>query len=275
LITSHVVELAIAVTAAGCFSPTPQGNLPCPDNWCPPPQRCVNGFCTGANDAGPSSPPTVTATPGPAPLLDSNFQWCDAYPGPFGPTLVADQSSATIYYTTDGTMPDAQSMHAASPVALPGGTTDFVLAYFALSNAGASPIAMDAYAFSDTCKPTWGYLVTNTKLDGTSAVVDATPGQQLHGSASMHTWIQNGCAGCGTQLVYGIGMQNTGCYFATGVTFPGTMGTMTIDLTAPSAAGVYDVNVHYAEDADCPSAVADTSATWSLRKARIGVIVVR
>jgi hypothetical protein len=50
---------ALAIVAlAGCFDPKPSPGLPCQDGWCPPPEMCIAGTCSGAHviDAGIDAP---------------------------------------------------------------------------------------------------------------------------------------------------------------------------------------------------------------------------
>jgi len=48
-VVRHHAVVAI-VTLVGCFKPSLTEHLPCaaPDDWCPPPQECIAGFCQGS-----------------------------------------------------------------------------------------------------------------------------------------------------------------------------------------------------------------------------------
>src|SRR5688572_28392209 len=62
------------------------------------------------DDAGIGVPPRVYSSPGPAPDIWGGYaKW-------FAITLAADQPGTTIYYTTDGSMPDTTSQSATTPV---------------------------------------------------------------------------------------------------------------------------------------------------------------
>jgi hypothetical protein len=52
VVRHHAVVAIVALV--GCFKPSLTEHLPCaqPDDWCPPPQACVDGFCQGS-DIGP------------------------------------------------------------------------------------------------------------------------------------------------------------------------------------------------------------------------------
>ncbi len=271
--------IAIAVVAAGCFRPSPPLGDPCPDDYCPPPQQCIAGFCTlGGGVADAAAPkPAVTASPGPAPLLSSMFQWCNAYPVDVPLVIAADDPTAMIYYTTDGSTPGTSSPHGTSPLAVVPTATSYKVSYFAATAGAQSAIATDSYTVATSCESTWGFVVSNVKLGaGKTVIADASPGQMLSASATVQVWT-NGCVGCGTQLVYGIDPTHQGClYDAAGAAYPGATQSMSFTLAAPTTPGTYDVVVRLVFDTDCNMAKVDaTSATWAPRKERIGVVVVK
>jgi hypothetical protein len=269
----------LVAIAGGCFRPTPPLGDPCgPNDYCPPPLSCIASVCTlpgGADAAAPA--PNVTAAPGPAPLLSSMFQWCNAYPVDVPLELAADDPSATIYYTTDGSVPTTSSPHGSSPLAVVPTATSYTVSYFAATAGATSAIASDSYQVATSCQSTWGFVVSNVKLGaGKTVIVDAMPGEMIAASATVQVW-SNGCVGCGVQLVYGIDPTHQGCvYDAAGAAYPGTTQPASFTVVAPTTPGTYDVLVRLVFDTDCTMARNDAaSGTWAPRKERIGVVVVK
>ena len=102
-------------------------------------------------------------------------------------------------------------------------------------------------------------LVTNTRLNGVSPTVFASPGQILSlATADAQIWVQSSCPACGAQLVYGVDTDDQGCFYSgspgtyPGVTLPGASFT----ITATIEPGVHEVRVAHIEQTSCANAMA-------------------
>ncbi|MBA2542118.1 MAG: chitobiase/beta-hexosaminidase C-terminal domain-containing protein [Deltaproteobacteria bacterium] len=246
-------SLVVLVIATGCFSKPDRPDDP------------------SASDAGGDALPRTFPSPGPAAALYNS-----SYPTPFSITLAADDPAATIYYTTDGSVPDTTSLRGPTPVTGIMVTSMLVVSYFAETTEGSGMTATETFRVATSSQNTAGYLVTNTKLDGTSPVVVAAPNQTFDASASVQVWVQSSCPGCSAQLVYGVGSTDQGCLFDgdPGV-FPGDNNSRTFSVTAPATPGVHEVLVAHIEQANCNIAMSMMALATRPTVARIGVLVVR
>ena len=193
----------------------------------------------------------------------------------------ADEPGTTIYYTTDGTMPDETSTttsNAATPI---GGITisaSTMVRYFGVGSEGRGELTTESFTISATTpQSNAGYLVTGTTLDGTSPTVIAAKGATLAARANVQAWVQFDCAGCRAQVVYGIGDNEQGClYDANPGVYPGvTMTGKTFNVKVPMTAGIHEVRIAHIEQTSCAEAITANALTTRPTTARIGVIVVR
>ncbi len=215
--------------------------------------------------------PPVYSSPSPAPAL-----WASSYSLPLAVTLAATDPTTTIYYTTDGAAPSLSSPHAVSPVAgLAIGATS-MLRYFGVNSNGQGPTTSDAYLVDATQQSKAGYLATDIKLDGTSPVVVATPGQVFNAVATFKMWVQSSCPLCSAQLVFGVDTTDQGCLSdsSPGV-YPGVSATAApFTVTAPMTSGVHEVRLAHIEQTTCATAMAAGALATRPNLVRIGVIVV-
>jgi hypothetical protein len=224
-------------------------------------------------DAG-GRPPRVYSSPGPAAMIYGG------YPKSFAITLAADEPGTTIYYTTDGSMPDETSTMTNSAVTpIPGITisTTTMVRYFGISTGGRGELTSESFSISATTpQSNAGYLVTNATLDGTSPTVIASKGATLAARANVQAWVQFDCPGCRAQVVYGVDQSDQGCLYddVPGV-YPGVAvnGKM-FNVKVPTTSGVHEVRLAHIEQTSCAAAIAAKALSTRPTIARIGVIVV-
>lgn len=226
-------------------------------------------------DAGQSAAPRVFSSPGPAAMLYGG------YPKSFSITLAADEPGTTIYYTTDGSLPEEGSATTSSAITPVRGITisaTTTVRYFGVGSGEPSAPVSEVFAVSSTTPQTnAGYLVTNTTLDGTSPVVFAAPGSVLTARANVQVWVQTSCPACAAQVVYGVGDSDQGCLYDAGPgVYPGvTTNNKMFNVRAPMTPGVHEVRLAHIEHTDCASAMATKALQTRPTLARIGIIVVR
>jgi hypothetical protein len=219
--------------------------------------------------------PRVFSSPGPAATLYGG------YPKSFPITLAADEPGTTIYYTTDGSMPEEGSpttRNATTPVLGITISANTTVRYFGVGAGEPSMPVSEAFGISSTSPQTnAGYLVTDTTLDGTSPVVIAAPGAMLAARANVQVWVQTSCSGCTAQVVYGVDDIDQGCLYDGGPgVYPGvTTPGKTFTVRAPMAPGVHEVRIAHIEYLTCAEAMASRALQTRPTLARIGVIVVR
>jgi hypothetical protein len=225
--------------------------------------------------AGVGTPPRVFSSPGPAAMLYGG------YPKAFAITLAADEPGTTIYYTTDGSMPDESSTatsSAATPIRGITISATAMVRYFGVSTGGRGDLTTESFAISATTPQTnAGYLVTSVTLDGTSPTVIAAKGATLAARANVQVWVQSDCPACAAQVVYGVDDMDQGCLFDGG---PGVYPGMTLtgkmfNVRVPMTVGVHEVRLAHIEQTSCAAAMATKALMTRPTVARIGVIVVR
>jgi hypothetical protein len=218
--------------------------------------------------------PRVYSSPAPAAMLYG------AYPKSFAITLASDEPGTTIYYTTDGSMPDETSTSTSSAPTPVGGITisaSAMVRYYGVSLAGVGDITSESYAIDGPkTQPLAGYLVTNVTLDGTSPTVTATKGATLGARANVQFWVQGDCPGCKGQLVYGVDDTDQGCiYDEVPGSYPGVTMIKTFNVKVPNTAGIHEVRIAHTEQLSCADALAmNTLVKRRVTVTRIGVIVV-
>lgn len=252
--------------------------------------RAVLLLCTGCNvifgfdsitplpdatmpDSAPAVLPIAATSPGPQPIAGGY-----AYAATIKVTIAADDPSAMIFYTTDGSLPSTTSMHAPTPVTGVTVSANTVISYYALTAAGQSPSAQDHFFIdtSTTNRNLTGYIVDQVVLDGTSPVVDVTPGQKLTmASAHVQAWVQSVVPGAAMQVVYGVDTSDQGCLYdgSPGV-YPGVTRTPTFTVTAPMTPGPHEVRIANSEQTSCAQAMGMQTLKTRPDVTRIGVLVV-
>jgi hypothetical protein len=226
----------------------------------------------GDGDGGIGSAPRVFATPGPA------WVTYGGYPKTFAITLAADQPGTVIYYTTDGSTPTMASTASATPITGITISANTTVKFFGVHGGAASSITTEEFKIDTaTAQSNAGFLVTNTKLDGTSPVVVAAAGAMLSARADLQVWVQGACPACRAQVVYGIGNVDQGCaYDANPGIYAGvTMPNRAFSVRAPMIPGVYEVVVVHIEETGCAAAMSAMALSTRDNDVRIGVIVVR
>lgn len=226
------------------------------------------------SDAGQEGP-SVFSSPGPAPDIYGG------YPKAFSITLASDTPGTTIYYTTDGSMPDMTSTATQSGVTPVTGITisaTSMVRYFGVHEDDTSSETTETFSIdANSAQINAGYLVTNVTLDGTSPVIVASPGAMLTARANVQTWVQGNCAACGAQVVYGVDNDEQGCLFDGGPgVYPGvTMNNKSFMVRVPMAAGMHEIRLAHIEQTSCAKAMADRALSTRPTTARIGILVVR
>ena len=224
------------------------------------------------DDGGTGTLPAVFSSPGPAPAIYGG------YPKAFSITLAADKPGTTIYYTTDGSLPDMSSQSGVTPVAGITISASSMVRYFGIHDGEQNAVATEMFAIdASSAQSNAGYLVTNVTLDGTSPVVVVDPGATLTARASVQTWVQTSCPACAAQVVFGVDEPDQGGVFDGGSgVYPGvTMTGKTFSVKAPMTPGVHEVRLAHIEQTSCAAAMATRALATRPTRARIGVIIVR
>jgi hypothetical protein len=240
---------------------------------------CVAGCFTKPEFVGSQSSdggvdalgPRVFSSPGPAPS-----HYLNSYASPIEVTLAADDPTTTIHYTTDGTFPTEASPSGPSPIADIPIAGSLTLRYFGVGPGGAGVVTSDVFGIRAANQTDAGYLVTDVQLDGGAPVVETTPGGMVSGLATVSVWVQDTCAVCSAQLVYGVDAVDQGCLYAgdPGL-FPGVMTNAGFLVTAPSTPGTYEIQVAHIEETSCELAMAAMALVTRPTVARIGILIVR
>ena len=224
-----------------------------------------------ANGDASGSAPRVFSSPGP----HGGGYW---FVAPATVTLAADDPTTVIYYTTDGSMPTANSPHGTTPVkgiSIPGSAT---LTYFGSAASVSAPVS-EQYVFDTTKTGSAGYYIYNVTLDGTSPVLVVHPGQVVAGAtATVKVWTGTGCGSCSMQVVVGVDDMDQGCIYdgdpglysstALGVVRPFT-------VTAPMNTGVHPVRVGDIEQTNCALAMGSNTLKYRPDLSQIGVLIVQ
>jgi hypothetical protein len=167
---------------------------------------------------------------------------------------MAAPTAATIYYTTDMTLPvpgHATTKSGPSPVTvtLPGGTAPqtVTLRWYA-DFGGAIGRELTDHVMVISSLPTpihnGGEILEHVSFaaSGGPAVIVA-PGATVTGSLDYQYWQSDSsgyCATCENQLVLGVdGVGQLTCINYTGPTFPGTTGNYPFTFSAPTTPGRY------------------------------------
>lgn len=253
--------VAIALAAAGC--------------------NVLFGFddihpSTDAN--GSAQPPRVFSSPGPR----RHAMGYD-FAKPVTVTIAADDPTAIIYDTTDGTPPTLSSPHAVTPVTGIAIPTTATLAYFGATAGGDSVPASDTYDVNAAAQAVAGYHVTDVVLAGNSPVVVVSPGQVLaSATAHVEAWVQGACPACSAQVVYGVDSTDQGCLFDSARddpsgpgAYPGFSRTATFSVTAPTTPGIHEVRITHSEQNTCGDAMAMNALVTRPDQSRIAVLIVR
>ncbi|GAC1569533.1 MAG: hypothetical protein NVS3B20_00190 [Polyangiales bacterium] len=212
---------------------------------CGAPNSC-GGKCTvGACVAGGSCFGGVCATQPVSRISPST------YPGSWGAFVrgitwtIASDVPATIRYTIDGTTPSAASPGGPSPQSFKVDATGTAIKWYA-DNGLKEPQRTIIAQIKPSLSSDAGYVVENVKIDGTAPVATVAPGATLNGNMTYQAWVHAACATCRQQIVYGLSNDSKplGClYDDVPGTFPGKSGTANTTIKAPSAPGIYKVQV--------------------------------
>jgi hypothetical protein len=208
---------------------------------------------------------------------DATLGWNGNYATSYHVTLAADDPSALIYYTTDGTAPSLSSLRAAMPVVSIAVSTR--LRWFAANAAGLEAPHDDHYGVDAANQAQAGFVVYDVSLDGKGPVL-TTADSTVNATATFRFWYQStGCGGfpCAAQLVYGVDKVDQGCLFDGGANnFAGSATqTKTFTVVVPTAPGVHDVQVAQIEDLSCSMAMAAMALANRPNLVRIGVLIVK
>jgi hypothetical protein len=260
----QIVDLAVAYVAPDLGA---AGDLAAPPDLAPAADLARAVDAAGA--------PHSYGSPAVAPT-DPTLMWNGNWAAPFKLTLAADDATAQIYYTLDGSPPTLASAHGLTPILdLPINASTRVRWF-----AAGEPPHDDSYGVDTTLQSKAGYLTMDTSFEGQGPVLRVSPGQMVNGTSTIRVWYQSaGCGGglCQTQLVYGVDLADQGCLFDTGASnFAGSgLITKSFVVTAPTATGAHDVQVAHTEQASCASAMSMMTLKSRPNTSRIGVLVVQ
>jgi hypothetical protein len=228
--------------------------------------------------------PVSWGSPSTAPT-DVSLGWNGNYATAFKVTLAAEDPSATIYYTTDGTTPSLSSPSGLTPLPAFAVNATTRVRWFAVNAVGMEAEHDDTYGIDAANQSRAGYITQDTSFEGQGPVLVVSPGQVVNAVTTFRIWYQStGCTisamanqfPCAAQLVYGVDREEQDCLFAGGAYNFAASGTQTkaFTVTAPSTPGVHDVEVAHIEELTCPNAVANNALQRPTRT-RIGVLIVR
>lgn len=233
---------------------------------------CMTGSCaTGTCVAGKCSTPI---TPTKSYIAPGDYAFGSAWAKGITWTI-GSEAPSTIRYTLDGSAPGPTSASKPSPAELFIGTSGTVIKWYADNGAKEATVHSMTANILATGQTAYGYIVERTNLGGKGPVIVATPGATISGTAAYTAWSNSGCPMCRMQIVYGVGNTSAGCLYdwSPGV-WSGATGSAAMTLKAPTAPGVYDVNVSYTLEVSCANGMA--SNPINVRPtASIGKIVVR
>lgn len=188
---------------------------------------------------------------------------------------IGSEDPATIRYTTDGSAPGPTSASKASPAELFIATSGTVIKWYADNGTKEATVHSMTANILTSGQSAYGYIVEKTNLGGKGPVIATSAGATISGSATYTAWNNPGCPMCRFQLVYGVGTTSAGClYDWSPGAYPGAGGSGTISVKAPSAPGVYDLNVSYTLETSCANGMA-AKPIGVRPTASIGKIVVR
>jgi len=101
-------------------------------------------------------------------------------------------------------------------------------------------------------------IITNVSLNGGGSSVSAAPGSTVTVTYDFQV-MSDGCPGCITQLVTGLGTSGshggTCAYDGNAGVSPGVTGSENVSLTMPLTLGTYDVSVRYSWELGCSDAL--------------------
>jgi hypothetical protein len=201
-----------------------------------------------------------------------------AYPAPFPIRIGSDDASATIYYTTDGTMPSAASASASGTTSDIPFTAGTPVQFYAASGCAIEMPTHDAvYEIAPTRQTETRFMARELSLAGASPVAVVSPGAAITGQGTFQYWTRTGAPGNIIQVVYGVESTPMGCAASSvpGV-WPGVTTTAMLSLTAPSAPGTYFVYGFATGQFGCDAAAfAEYTANAVAGGQQLGVIVVR
>lgn len=254
------MDTACTPTCVACGADDGCGN-PCMTG------SCASGTCVAGKCVTPVTPTRSYIAPG-------DYAFSTGWARGITWTIGAEEP-ATIRYTLDGSTPTATSASKASPAELFVSSSGTVIKWYADNGAKEATVHSMTANILTSGQSSYGYIVEKTNLGGKGPVIVAAPGATISGSAAYQAWNSSGCPMCRFQLVYGVGNNAVGClYDWSPGAWPGASGSGAISVKAPSAAGVYDLNVSYTLQVGCAEGIA--TAPINVRPtASIGKIVVR
>src|SRR5262249_38704776 len=149
-----------------------------------------------------------------------------AFAKAFDVTIAAEDPTAKIFYTIDGSTPTSSSLSASSPLVKRMSSSGMNIRWYADDGAPEPAVHSFTAEIPTTLQAKYGYVVDDVKLDGKSPVVVASPGETLGGSLNYSAWVSSGCPACRQQIVYGIDATPIDCVYdwSPGV-WPGVSGT--------------------------------------------------
>ncbi len=224
---------------------------PCQTGSCPGGLGCIAGRCGAATVS-------FLAPPSPPHFYTGTWGYIDAFARNYIASIGAEDPS-TIFYTTDGSAPGPSSPHKPSPMTLGVSTSGMTLRWYAddgiPEGARSATIAIDA-----RLQTYYGYLVDVADLGGGSPIAVVSPGATVNGTANWQAWTMPLCATCRYQLVYGVDDVSAGCLYDGAVgAWPGTSRlSAPFTMTAPATTGVHKVNVTYALQLSCATAMSQS-----------------
>ncbi len=254
------MDTACTPTCVACGADDGCGN-PCMTG------SCASGTCVAGKCTTPVTPTKSYIAPG-------DYAFGTGWARGITWTIGAE-AAATIRYTLDGSTPGPTSASKAAPAELFVSTSGTVIKWYADNGAKEATVHSMTANILTSGQANYGYIVEKTNLGGKGPVIVASPGATITGSAAYQAWNSSGCPMCRFQVVYGVGTSAAGClYDWSPGAWPGASGSGSISVKAPSAPGVYDLNVSYTLQVGCAEGIA-TAPIEVRPTASIGKIVVR
>lgn len=168
--------------------------------------------------------------------------------------------AATIFYTTDGTVPGVSGTTQSGPAPISVLLADGMTVRWYPDFGGGATEPEQSYTHSTTTSQDFGIVVEGLDMNGGGPVITVAPGAAITGTFDVQIWKSSPTGYCpGCALVFMLTADNAvaNCIGGTGSAYPGTTYTArTLSFTAPTTPGIYPISGHWHLESVCRAAPA-------------------